>query len=93
MVSHADIYEYFDRRFSALRVSSAHLEELFSDGRWTEGPVWFNDGGYLLWSDIPNNRMLRWIPDHGVSLFRENSPTPSTSVSTPAAPARCSPAG
>jgi len=73
MASLLDTYEYFDRRFNELRVSSAELEELFSGGRWTEGPVWFNDGGFLLWSDIPNNRMLRWVPDQGVSLFRVNS--------------------
>jgi gluconolactonase len=32
--------------------------------------VWFNDGGFLLWSDIPNNRMLRWVPELGVSVYR-----------------------
>jgi len=68
-----DSYEYFDKRFYDLTVPTAEVEELFSGGRWTEGPVWFNDGGFLLWSDIPNNRMLRWVPDQGVGLFRANS--------------------
>src|SRR5690606_3859648 len=41
--------------------------------RWAEGPVWFKDGNYLLWSDIPNNRMMRYIPDGGVSVFRADA--------------------
>ncbi len=68
-----DSYEYFEKKFYALTVPTAEVEELFSNCRWAEGPVWFNDGGYLVWSDIPNNRMLRWIPDLGVSVFRANS--------------------
>jgi gluconolactonase len=42
--------------------------------RWAEGPTYFRDGGYLLWSDIPNNRIMRWLEDDGhVSVFRANS--------------------
>ena len=42
--------------------------------RWCEGPVWFGDGRYLLWSDIPNNRMMRWDEETGgVSVFRKPS--------------------
>lgn len=67
------IYEIHDRRFRPLIVLSSDLEELFSDCRWAEGPVWFEDGGYLLWSDIPNERILRYIPDGGVSVYRANS--------------------
>ena len=68
-----DSIEYYEKRFHDLTVSSAEIEELYSGCRWAEGPVWFNDGGYLVWSDIPNNRMLRWVSDLGVSLFRANS--------------------
>jgi gluconolactonase len=45
-----------DPRFTALRLASASVECLFQGTRWSEGPVWFGDGRYLLWSDIPNNR-------------------------------------
>src|SRR5712692_8905052 len=42
--------------------------------RWAEGPVWFGDGRYLVWSDIPNNRMMRWVEETGeVSVFRSPS--------------------
>lgn len=68
-----DSFEYYDRRFHHLTVPTAELEELFSGCRWAEGPVWFNDGGFLAWSDIPNNRMLRWTPDLGVGVFRADS--------------------
>src|SRR4051794_27539965 len=68
-----DSYEYFEKAFYALTVPTADVEELFTGCRWAEGPVWFNDGGYLVWSDIPNNRMLRWVPDLGVSVLRANA--------------------
>jgi gluconolactonase len=54
-------------------VSSAGLDELYSDCRWAEGPVWFSDLNCLLWSDIPNQRILRWVPEGGVSVFRQPS--------------------
>jgi gluconolactonase len=42
--------------------------------RWTEGPVWFGDGRFLLWSDIPNNRIMKWEEETGaVSVFRKPS--------------------
>ncbi|GIK38606.1 MAG: gluconolactonase [Chloroflexota bacterium] len=63
--------ETLDPRFDKYRLGTAALERLFTGGRWTEGPVWFGDGRYLLWSDIPNNRMLRWLEETGeVSIFR-----------------------
>ena len=68
-----DAYEYFDNRFRDLTVPIAEVEVLFDGCRWAEGPVWFDDGGYLVWSDIPNNRMLRWVPDQGVGVFRADS--------------------
>ncbi|MBV2143638.1 SMP-30/gluconolactonase/LRE family protein [Falsochrobactrum sp. TDYN1] len=54
-------------------VPSADLDELYTGCRWAEGPVWFNDQDCLLWSDIPNQRILRWVPEGGVSVFRDPS--------------------
>lgn len=68
-----DAYEYFDHRFRDLTVPIAEVEVLYDGCRWAEGPVWFGDGGFLVWSDIPNNRMLRWVPDQGVGTFRADS--------------------
>ncbi|TCT10567.1 gluconolactonase [Tepidamorphus gemmatus] len=68
-----DAYDYVDRRFYDLTVPTADVEKLYDGCRWAEGPVWFADGGYLVWSDIPNRRMLRWVPDGGVSVFRHDS--------------------
>lgn len=66
-------YEIRDPRFCDLLVSSAALDELYTGCRWAEGPVWFNDGGYLLFSDIPNERVLRWIEGAGTSVYRAPS--------------------
>ena len=64
--------EIIDPRFKALVNGSAHLERLASGCRWAEGPAWFAPGRYLVWSDIPNDRMLRWDDTDGsVSVFRQ----------------------
>ena len=66
--------EVVDPRFQKYVLGSAALERLWTGGRWTEGPVWFGDGRFLLWSDIPNNRILRWLEETGeVSVFRSPS--------------------
>jgi gluconolactonase len=66
--------ETVDPRFNEYRLSGAAIERLWVGGRWTEGPVWFGDGRFLLWSDIPNDRMLRWSEETGaVSVFRSPS--------------------
>jgi gluconolactonase len=52
-----------DDRFRKLVTISAAVERLYTGTRWGEGPVWFGDGRYLLWSDIPNNRILRWVEE------------------------------
>ncbi|WDD90932.1 SMP-30/gluconolactonase/LRE family protein [Burkholderia sp. FERM BP-3421] len=63
-----------DPRFEALRHAAASVECLYQGARWSEGPVWFGDGRFLLWSDIPNNRILRWDePSGAVSVFRQPS--------------------
>lgn len=67
------IYQIIDDRFRALILGSAALELIHTGNRWAEGPVWFKDGNYLLWSDIPNHRIMRYIPDGGVSVYRANS--------------------
>lgn len=66
-------YEIHDPRFLHLIVSSARLEELYTGCRWAEGPVWFSDANQLLWSDIPNQRILRWTPEGGVCVYRQPS--------------------
>ncbi len=66
--------ESLDERFDQYRIFSASVERLFTGCRWSEGPVWFGDGRYLLWSDIPNNRILKWEEETGtVSVYRKPS--------------------
>ena len=66
--------EIVDDRFSALVVSQEIVERLWTGGRWLEGPVWFGDGRFLLFSDIPNDRMMRWSEETGeVTVFRQPS--------------------
>jgi gluconolactonase len=66
--------EVIDARFAKYKVGNAAVERLYTGARWAEGPVWFGDGRYLLFSDIPNNRMLRWLEDtNEVSVFRSPS--------------------
>ena len=66
-------FEVHDARFRALLQPNARLEKLYGDCLWAEGPVYFPAGDYLVWSDIPNSRMLRWVQDMGVGTFRANS--------------------
>ncbi len=66
--------EVIDPRFRQYILGSSALERLWTGARWAEGPVWFGDTRSLIWSDIPNNRMLRWSEETGeVSVFREPS--------------------
>src|ERR1051325_10776009 len=61
--------EALDPRFH--KIGNAAIERVATGFRWCEGPVYVRDGGYLLWSDIPNNRIMRWSEDDGhVSVFR-----------------------
>ncbi|MBC5785947.1 SMP-30/gluconolactonase/LRE family protein [Ramlibacter sp. USB13] len=65
-------FEVLDARFHALVLANVHLERLATGCRWAEGPAWFAAGRYLVWSDIPNDRMLRWDETDGsVSVFRQ----------------------
>jgi gluconolactonase len=73
-VSAADHYEVLDPRFARLFNGSAHVDKLYTGCRWAEGPAWFGGGRYLIWSDNPNNRMMRYDETDGsVSVFREPS--------------------
>ena len=66
--------EVLDKRFAECLVGNASLERLWTGGRWNEGPVWFGDQRSLIWSDIPNNRMLCWSEfDASVRIFRSPS--------------------
>jgi gluconolactonase len=61
-----------DPAFTKYRVNSAKVERLGTGFRWCEGPVWFGDGRCLLWSDIPNNRILKWEEETGaISVYRK----------------------
>ncbi|PPQ29440.1 SMP-30/gluconolactonase/LRE family protein [Rhodopila globiformis] len=63
-----------DPSFNVLRLPLASVERLATGCRWSEGPVYFADGRYLLWSDIPNDRILKWEEETGaVSVFRKTS--------------------
>jgi gluconolactonase len=63
-----------DKRFENYFQSNAAVERLWTGARWAEGPVWFGDGRFLLFSDIPNNRILRWTEEtEEVSVFRKPS--------------------
>ena len=63
-----------DPAFNKYRLPLASVERLYTGCRWAEGPVYFGDGRYLLWSDIPNNRVLRWDEESGnVTIFRKPS--------------------
>ena len=60
-----------DPAFNALRLGNTALVRLWTGALWSEGPAWNSQGRYLVWSDIPNNRQLRWLEDDGhVSVFR-----------------------
>ena len=63
-----------DPRFERYRLHNAAVERIATGYRWAEGPVWFGDHRCLLWSDIPNDRMLRWDEASGeVGVFRSPS--------------------
>ena len=66
--------EIIEDRARPLFLGNARVERLWTGARWSEGPAWFPAGRYLLWSDIPNDRMLRWDETDGsVSVFRQPS--------------------
>ncbi len=63
-----------DPSFNALAQPNSAIQRLWTGALWSEGPAWNAQGRYLVWSDIPNNRQLRWLEDDGrVSVFRSPS--------------------
>jgi gluconolactonase len=63
-----------DESFAKYRLALAGVERIAHGYRWAEGPVWFGDGRFLLWSDIPNDRIMKWEEETGaVSVFRRPS--------------------
>jgi gluconolactonase len=70
----AGSFEFVDKQFKAYAIPVTWVEKLYEGTRWAEGPVYFGDLRCLIWSDIPNSRMLRWDEETGhVSLFRADS--------------------
>ena len=65
-------FEVVDPRFRQFALPYIHVEKLYTGCRWAEGPAWFAAGRYLIWSDIPNDRVMRWDETDGsVSVFRQ----------------------
>jgi gluconolactonase len=72
------IYEVLDERFRPCTSGDQQLEVLYSGCRWAEGPLYVPAGRYLVWSDIPNDRMLRWDEVTGrVGVFRSPAGHPN----------------
>lgn len=66
-------FEIIDPAFGRFVMGNAPVKKLATGFDWVEGPVWFGDAGCLLFSDIPNNKILRWTPGVGISTYREPS--------------------
>ena len=66
-------FDFIDPRFNRFIMGNAPVEKLATGMRWAEGPVWISDAGCLLFSDIPNDRIMRWIDGVGLSVYRQPS--------------------
>ncbi len=66
-------FEAHDPKFANFVLGNAPVKQLATGFDWVEGPVWFGDANCLLFSDIPNNRIMRWTPDLGISIYRQPS--------------------
>lgn len=72
-----------DPSFDDLAQPNTAIKRLYTGLLWAEGPAWSAQGRYLLWSDIPNNRQMRWTEDDGrVSVFRAPPTIPTAIRST-----------
>jgi gluconolactonase len=61
-----------DKRFAKYKIGNTPIQRLYTGTLWAEGCAWNGQGNYLLWSDIPNDRQLRWLNEDGhVSVFRK----------------------
>lgn len=63
----------YDPSFTAIVAGDARIEKIADGLTWSEGPAWVRNGGYLLFSDVPKNRMYRWSQRDGLSVFLEPS--------------------
>ena len=60
-----------DKQFDKYKINNTPIERVWTGALWAEGPAWSGQGRYLVWSDIPNNRQMRWMEEDGhVSTFR-----------------------
>lgn len=66
-------FEVYETEFASYVMGNAPVKQLATGFDWVEGPVWFGDADCLLFSDIPNNRIVRWNEETGVSTFRTPS--------------------
>lgn len=66
-------FEAVDPVFNSYVMFNAPVKQLATGFDWVEGPVWFGDAGCLLFSDIPNNRIMRWTPGTGITTYRQPS--------------------
>ncbi len=66
-------FEIVEPEFGKFVLFNAPVKQIATGFDWVEGPVWFGDAGCLLFSDIPNNRILRWTPGVGISTYRQPS--------------------
>lgn len=63
-------YHIYDPRMRPMLLMNAAIERIATGFRWAEGPVWFGDASCLLWSDIPNDRIMRWWPTGEMDVYR-----------------------
>lgn len=66
-------FEAIEPEFGRFVLGNAPVKQLATGFDWVEGPVWFGDAGCLLFSDIPNDRILRWTPGSGITTYRQPS--------------------
>ena len=66
-------FEIFESNFKLMINDNSQLMILYSGAEWSEGPVFIKNRNMVVWSDIPNDRMLSWTPKAGVEIFRSPS--------------------
>jgi hypothetical protein len=74
-------FEIPDERFERCLIPHARVERFWTGGSWSEGPAWFAGGRYLVWSDIPNNRMVR-LDDFNKQVSLSRAPSQNSNGNT-----------
>ena len=72
--------QILDPGFAKYRIYSSTLEQVATGMRWAEGPAYFPEGGYLLFSDIPNNRIMKFNEKTGQTTVYRSMPTTPTAT-------------